>query len=72
MPNQVVFQILITLLEVHYLWERAQTIIKAAVGKGLRELTTVATGRTTALPRSDIGDEAAYVQGACVIVVWKL
>lgn len=33
MPNQVEFQILITLLEVHYLCERAQTAIKAASGK---------------------------------------
>lgn len=32
-PNQVVFQILITLLEVHYLRERAQTAIRAAPGK---------------------------------------
>lgn len=32
-PNQVVFQILITLLEVHYLCERAQTAIRAAPGK---------------------------------------
>lgn len=32
-PNQVVFQILITLLEVHYLRERAQTAISAALGK---------------------------------------
>lgn len=33
MPNQGVFQILITLLGVHYLCERAQTAIKPALGK---------------------------------------
>lgn len=45
MPNQVVFQILITLLEVHYLCERAQTVIKAATGKRVWELTMVVTAR---------------------------
>lgn len=34
MPNQVVFQILITLLEVHYLCERVQTVIRAAMDEG--------------------------------------
>lgn len=76
MPNQVVFQILITLLEVHYLCERAQTIIKAAMGKGMWELTTVVTGGghgfTSFIQDIHVQDEAAYVQNTCVIILWEI
>lgn len=52
MPNQGVFQILITLLGVHYLCERAQTAIKPALGKKMCTLAMTVKDRVKTSPRA--------------------